>query len=364
MRKEKAAVLLSVCLCSLSFFSVQAAQPWDLDTLLVQYELYEESFAAIKNRGDVEKNGFEAVEEQSFQVILESFGEEEVTFLPIMDESYNRLALLILDGMGEVLYKTNQLETNQLYRGELWQPTKSVVSVAFKDLNRDGLTDIVLITDCENDRGAYAGQAYRIGDVLFQEEQSFYRDWRISDKINRYGMNKGAELIVSYVRDGSSTEALYTATTLQELLDSGFLVAEEQCYYRSFEKQGLLQVVPGTMRIASFDIFMIYLVNQQGYIVWSFQPMGDYNSLYALKGMACRDLDGDGMKDLVVLARYSYEGEEGELLTDTCCDIYYQRTDGFEEDTQFEKIHQCTEEDTVGELVELIREYWGWTKEE
>lgn len=92
--------------------------------------------------------------------------------------------------------------------------------------------------------------------------------------------------------------------------------------------------------------------------------MGDYDNLYALKGITCRDMDGDGMKDIVVLARYSYAGPEGELLIDTRCSIYYQRTDGFLEDREFEQYYQCTENDTVGGLVEIIRQYWGWTNEE
>jgi len=199
--------------------------------------------------------------------------------------------------------------------------------------------------------------------VIFQGQGSLYRDWRISDKINRFSMNKSAEFIASHVRDGNSTEALYTATTLEELLENGFRIVEEQNYARDFEKQGRLLVVPGVISMAEYDIFMIYLMNEQGNIVWSFQPMKDYDNLYALKGMTCRDMDGDGMKDIVVLARYSYSGPEGELLIDTRCDIYYQRTDGFEEDTEFSKIYQCTEEDTLGELVEIIREYWGWPKE-
>lgn len=91
--------------------------------------------------------------------------------------------------------------------------------------------------------------------------------------------------------------------------------------------------------------------------------MGDYDNLYALKGMTCRDVDGDEMKDIIVLARYSYSGEDGELLIDTKCHIYYQRTDGFAEDRDFDEIYQCTEEDTLGGLVDIIREYWGWTKE-
>ncbi|MCI9336760.1 MAG: VCBS repeat-containing protein [Lachnospiraceae bacterium] len=281
-----------------------------------------------------------------------------------MHREYNRLAILIADSAGNVLFKTNQLETNYKYPGQLEQPTKSLESVSFQELDHDGLTDIVLITTCENDTGDYAGKSYRVGDVLFQRDGDFYRDWRISDKINRFSMNKSADFIASYVGEGHSTEILYTATTLKELTDHGFQVVQEHSYRIDFEKQGRLLVAPGFISMADYDVFMIYLVNGQGDIVWSFQPMEDYDNLYALKGMVCLDVDGDGMKDVVVLARYSYAGPDAELLIDTKCDIYYQRTDGFEAEKNFDDIYQCGSEDTMEELVEIIREYWGWPKEE
>ncbi len=355
---------LAACTFSLCVLNVKAVEQGELERLIREYEDYQERFAAIENAEDVEEQGFYSIEDQSFAVLLESFGEEEVSFLPIMDRQYRRMALLITDGGGTVLYKTNQLETNNCYLGQMKQPTRDLAAVSFQDINGDGQTDIILITDCVNDVGDYAGKTYKVGDVLFQSEGSFYRDWRISDKINRFSMNKSIDVIVSYVRDGNSTEALYTSTTLAELQRQGFSVIQEQNYFRTFEKWGRLQIVPGIIRMADYDIFMIYLINDQGYIVWSFQPMGDYDNLYALKGMACRDLDGDGMKDILVLGRYSYSGQDGELLTDTRCSIYYQRTDGFETDVEFEKTYQCTEEDTVEGLTQLIREYWGWTIEE
>lgn len=364
MRGKRIFLALAVCVCSISLFSVRASAQDSLGQIIRQYEDYEERFSAIETSADVSEQGFYAIEDQSFPVILESFGEEEVIFLPIMDTTYRRMALLITDDDGNVLYKTNQLETNNCYLGEMKQPTRDLAAVSFQDVNRDGMTDIILITNCVNDVGEYSGKSYKVGDVLFQKEGGFYRDWRVSDKINRFSMNKSIEFIVDYVRNGNSTEVLYTATTLDELLDQGFQVVQEQNYYRTFEKQGRLQVVPGSIRMAEYDVFMIYLVNSQGQIVWSFQPMGDYDNLYALKGMACRDLDGDGMKDILVLGRYSYSGEDGELLIDTRCSIYYQRTDGFEVDTEFEQTYQCTEEDTVEGLTQLIREYWGWTIEE
>lgn len=366
MRKKTIAITTIAVLLFLSVLPVQArgltrmAEDEGLKLLIEAYYAYEADFAAIQTTADIEENGFFVIEDQSFPVILECFGEEEVTFLPVMDQKYHRLAVIIADKEGRVLFKTNQLETNNRRPGELEQPTKGVAAVSFRELNGDGLTDIILITNCENRDGEYA---YKVGDVLFQTEGGFYRDWRISDKINRFSMNKGIDCIEAYVRDGNSAEILYTATTLDELLDNGFQVIQEQSYRRKFEKQGFLKIVPGIIRLGRYNIFMIFLVNDQGYIVWSLQPMEDYDSLYAMRGMTCQDMDGDGMRDIVILGKYVYSGPDGEAMTEIKCSIYYQRTDGFEEDTEFNSYHPCTEEDRVSNLVGLIREYWGWAIE-
>lgn len=333
------------------------------EEILVRYEEYEQRFSAIETRADIETNGFEIIESQVFPVLLESFGEEEVIFVPAMEPGYHRLALFVVGKDGSVLYKTNQLETNTLLLGKMEQPTRDIAAVSFQDANLDGLTDIILITQCVNETGEYAGKTYKTGDILFQKEGGFYRDYRISDKINRFSMNKSATSILSFVRDGNSMEFLYTATTMDELLDHGFDIIEEQCYYRNFEKLGRLRVVPGVAEMSEYDIFMIYLINEQGYIVWSFQPMGAYDNLYSLKGMTGKDVDGDGMKDLVVLARYSYDGPDGGIVVESDCAIYYQRTSGFDIDTGFKEYYQCTDENTLEELVIKIREYWGWKTE-
>ncbi len=209
-----------------------------------------------------------------------------------------------------------------------------------------------------------AGVPYKIGDVLFADGgMGFYRDYRISDKINRFGMNQSAEVITAYVRDGRSTEFLYTSVTLGELLRQGFTISEGQSYYRTFEKHGKLKVVPGIYRISNYDIFMVYLVNQQGGIVSCLQPMGDYESLYALRGINCRDIDGDGLKDIAILARYSYEDENGESLTVSDFAIYYQRVGGFLTDTYVRDMYRCGDKDTMEILVERARACWGWKSE-
>lgn len=329
--------------------------------LLADYEDYQERLSAVEGKWEMESYGFRIIESQAFPIETQCFG--NVYLVPAIEKKYRRLALFLTKEDGTVVYRTDQLAANSWNIGSLEQPIRAISAVSFQDLNRDGRMDIILIVDCRNKTGTYAVKDYKVGDVLFQSDEGFYRDYRISDKINRYGMNKSAESIIAYVRDGYSTEFLYTASTKAELLKNGFVITAEQDYSRQFEKLGYLEVMPGSYTMAEFATFMIYLVNEQGEIVWSFQPMGDFDNLYALKGITCRDIDGDGMKDILVLARYSYAGDQNEVLTRPDYEIYYQRTGGFETDTEVKKKVYCSDEDTVAELVDKARAYWGWSPE-
>lgn len=353
-----AVLLISAVISCPAGVSAQEADGGDTYRLFREYR---KRFDGIETQGDIPAGGFRIIGEQVFPVTIENYG--EVFFIPALDNSYNRLAIFLAREDGSIVYKTDELETNNRMRGELKQPNVGIAAVSFQELNGDGLTDIVLITSCMNESGAYADKSYKVGDVLFQNDQGFYRDWRLSDKINRFGMNKGIKAITSFVRDGYTTEFLYTATTLDDLLKNGFEIIEEQCYWRTFEKMGRLRAAPGTYSMADFSVFMIYLINEQGYIVWSFQPMGDYDNLYALKGINCRDIDGDGLKDIVVLARYSFADEDGGLAVESDFAIYYQRTGGFYADVDFKKQYRCDENDTMEGLVEKARAYWGWKSE-
>lgn len=362
IRVVMAALLLS-CFVMPAFAKEEdeeAAQAEANRQLLEDYQDYQERLNAIEGEWEINKSGFTVIDDQIFLIETENFG--EVWLVPAMEDQYHRIILFLVNESGIVVYRTDQLAVNSWNIGSLEQPIRGISAVSFQDLNRDGRTDIVLIVECRNRTGAYAGKSYQVGDVLFQDGEGFYRDYRISDKINRFGMNKSAESIIAYVRDGYSTEFLYTASTKSELLKKGFVITEEQDYSRQFEKLGYLEVMPGTYTMAEFATFMIYLVNEQGDIVWSFQPMGDFDNLYALKGIRCVDIDGDGMKDILVLARYSYAGT-GELRVKSDYSIYYQRTGGFETDTEVKQKIPCSDEDTVAGLVEKARAYWGWSPE-
>lgn len=367
-------LFLIVFLTALPAFPVRASQetgsaaatagaPAGKDDTLARYEEYQSRFRAVTYKEEIVRQGFEIVVDQIFPIEIAGYG--EVTLIPAFDQTYHRLALFFVKEDGTVLYKTEQLEVNSRLLGSMRQPDCDLAAVSFRDLDEDGRMDIILIMSCISTDDSADGRHYKMGDVLFQsrKETGFYRDYRISEKINRFGMNKSAEVITAFVRDGFSTEFLYRATTLDELLSQGLEILEDQCYFRTFGKLGRLQVVPGVYRISNYDVFMIYLVNEQGDIISSLQPMGDYDSLYALKSINCRDIDGDGLKDIVILARYSYEGKDGQSVTESDYSIYYQRTGGFSPDTEIKSRYRCNDEDTMETVVEKARSYWGWQPE-
>lgn len=331
------------------------------EELAAEYRRYKRRLEGIEQQSDLTDSGFDVIEDQIFPLETAGFG--SVSLVPAIEEQYHRLVLFLTNEDGTVVYRTDELAVNHWREGKLEQTVQEISAISFLDLNHDGLSDIVLLAACKNEDGAYTDRNYKVGDVLFQNEDGFYYDYRISDRINRFGMNQSARSIIAHVRGGASTEFLYTASTKEELLKNGFVVAMEQDYFRQFEKLGYLEVLPGTYTIADCSVFMVYLVDEQGNIVWSFQPMGDFDNLYALKGIVCTDIDGDGMKDLLVFAGYNYADGYGAPVPQFACRIYYQRTDGFETDTEVTEKLSCGEEDTAAGLVERARAYWGWSKE-
>jgi hypothetical protein len=322
-----------------------------------EYEAYIQRLLAVRKESQIEEMGFVQIREHTFPMETEKYG--QVFLIPALDQTYHRLALFFASPQGDICYTTDRLAANYQNRGILKQTNEGIAAVSFQDMNEDGLTDIILITFCK-EPGKDAGKLDKVGDVLFQGAEGFYRDWRLSDKLNRFHMNKSAGFVRSFVKDNYSTEFLYTTVTLKGLLSHGFEPIKEQCSWQDFEKLGKLKVVPGIYKMAEYYIFMVYLVNEQGYIVQSFQPMGDYENLYSLQEISCCDIDGDGMKDLVILGNYSYEGSGGEMLIEKDYSVFYQQTGGFREDIEIKDEIFCHEDTNMEELLKQAWSYWGW----
>lgn len=341
----------------ISHASSSAASKEDLEEY-AQYQEYCRRLEMISSERQIEESGFTLIKEHVFPVETEAFG--EVLFIPALESLHGRLVLFLAAPDGKIVYYTEQLETNHQNPGKFNQFNEGIAAVSFQDMDDDGRIDILLVTFCSQEKDTGTEKRYKVGDILFQNETGFYRDYRLSDKINRFNMNKSIRFMVTFIKEGYSTEFLYESATLEELTENGFTIISEQWGWWNFEKLGHLLIVPGIYRMAEYSIFMIYLVNEQGYIVWSFQPMEEYENLYDLQGVKCQDIDGDGLKDIIVLARYTYEGEEKEMVIVKEYSIYYQRTGGFSADTEMKSWYHCEEDTDMKTLINHAWDFWGY----
>ena len=322
------------------------------------FERYRARVEGVRYVEDIEANGFIVLEDHSFQAEFESFG--SVSVLTALDPKHGRLILFLTGADGRVVYQTDELECNHIRRGELNQPNVGVSAIAFRDINHDDLKDIVLISRCAGPAGLNTGDTYRdtykVGDVLFQSDTGLYRDWRLSDKLNRFDMNTNLDVVTAFARDGDSVEFLYSAATLRELIRNGFQIEDDRDV--SFERFGEVRMISGDYRLAGYYILMIYLVDPNGNVAWRFQPMGGYPNFNRIRGFLLTDLDGDGLTDLLGLIRYDTFDKNHNTIRVTDYVIYYQRNGYFEADTAFQSSYVYADGDEISDVAERAAAFW------
>jgi hypothetical protein len=321
-------------------------------------------FNSITTLADVAAGGYITLDTthiiDSFSLNNGSSGEiNEFTVYAAVHSELGRAALFFANTDGNIIYKSEDLECNYFQKGLLYQPNIAIDAIGTRDVNHDGLMDILLITRC-----LYDGVKFKIGDILFQNANSdgFYMDWRVSDKINRFSMNKDIDMMAAFASGGQSSEFLYSAATMDELMEGDFKPLKYQTFDADFEKFGTVQVVPGTYKMGSHYIFILYLVDGEGRVLWNFQAMRDYDNFSQMLGISFKDVDGDGWADLSVFADYINLDDNNDSYAVTDFSIYYQRDGYFFEDTDFHNafVSKLTGSETMDDVVQAARKYWGW----
>ena len=145
-------------------------------------------------------------------------------------------------------------------------------------------------------------------------------------------------------------------------MEGNFKPLEYQTFDADFEKFGSVQVVPGTYEMGSHYIFILYLVDGEGRVLWNFQAMRNYDNFSQMPGISFKDVDGDGWADLSVLADYKNLDDNNDSYAVTDFSIYYQRDGYFFEDTDFHNafVGKLTGSETMDDVVQAARKYWGW----
>lgn len=350
--------IFSTCFKSVIIISVLVLfrQSVYAETEQIVFKDYKNRIEGVTHADDIPNSGFAIQQEHVFTEEFENLG--ILTVIPVIDEPTGRLVIFFTDMSGNIQIRTDDFETNSWNKSKLRQPNNGLYAVGFRDVNNDGLKDIILVQLCQN-QPLHEGY-FKAGDVLFQGDTSFYRDIQISDTINRYRMCTSADMIADYVRDGISTEFLYNAKTKSQLLENGFEPLEFSPFFTYFEHFGQTEVLAGTFTTAEHHIFMIYIIDKEGCILWNFQPMGGADAFIVLMDITFQDINGDGLKDVAFEAGYRYMDEFGEIYRMNKYEIYYQQAGYFIKDESFRASGLAVEDEGLREVIKKAKGFWRW----
>jgi hypothetical protein len=145
----------------------------------------------IKNTNYVP--GFSIIKDQSFWVDLENWG--KVYFLSASGEgefSLDSLYMYLVDKDNNILYEFPYFYGN----GMMFSGMRAV---AFKDVNKDGFKDIIVIAAYMTGIGPTGAEEYPVAGIYFQKGKEFVTLPELDEEINSSGKNETVDMVTKYL---------------------------------------------------------------------------------------------------------------------------------------------------------------------
>jgi hypothetical protein len=162
------------------------------DSIKTENEVWKEFSGSKDKVSELKEKGLEIIENQSFWVELEKWG--KVRFVSCTQETDGliKLRLFLTDKNEKILYKFPDFYGNQ------WSMFHEFQAVAFRDVNKDGLKDIIIIADYMTGAGPEGAIPFHAGSIYFQKENGFANSPELDDEINSKKKNQTIDMIVEY----------------------------------------------------------------------------------------------------------------------------------------------------------------------
>ncbi|WVD76165.1 DUF4163 domain-containing protein [Paenibacillus sp. LX16] len=151
--------------------------------------------ATVVNEERLDTNQYEVEESQSFQTTLEGFGKVRFVSTQAKKDEIPKNYFFLLDDRERVIYSFPDL-----YGNEWWYADEGVEAVAFKDVNKDGLKDVIIIAYYETGSGPDGAKPFPIADIYFQKKnKTFITLPELDEALNDQGHNQTIKDVIQYV---------------------------------------------------------------------------------------------------------------------------------------------------------------------
>lgn len=140
---------------------------------------------------------YEIEESQSFQTTFEGFGKVRFVSTYGYTEGFRKFFFFLLDDQGHILYPFPDFYGNREWVARYG----GVEAVAFKDVNKDGLKDVIIIADVDNGiHGPGRVDQFPIADIYFQKKNKTFTTLSALDEaLNDQGHNQTIKAVIQYV---------------------------------------------------------------------------------------------------------------------------------------------------------------------
>ncbi|ADO59044.1 hypothetical protein [Paenibacillus polymyxa] len=138
---------------------------------------------------------YEIEESQSFQTTLEGFGKVRFVSTKTRENEIPKNYFFLLDDRERIIYSFPDM-----YGNEWWYADEVIEAVAFRDVNKDGLKDIIIIAYYETGTGPDGAKPFPIADIYFQKKnKTFTTIPALDETLNDQGHNRTIKDVVQYV---------------------------------------------------------------------------------------------------------------------------------------------------------------------
>lgn len=134
--------------------------------------------------------GIKIIEDQSFWTTFENWG--KVKFLSCeYEDGLSKLLFYLADEKDNILYAFPDFYGNDWCFYEM-------KAVSFKDVNKDGLNDIIVIADYMTGIGNEGAVPFPVCGIYFQKGKKFIAVPEVNEEINNAMQNKNIAMVINF----------------------------------------------------------------------------------------------------------------------------------------------------------------------
>ncbi|WP_025683942.1 hypothetical protein [Paenibacillus maysiensis] len=150
--------------------------------------------ATVVNGGELDTDQFNIDEQQSFETSFEGWGHVKFVSTVGMIEEARGNYFFLLDEQGYILYSFPE------FYGNNWSGEDGLAAVAFKDVNKDGLKDVIIIAYVDAGAGPSISDPFPIAGIYFQKKnKTFTAVPALDQALNDQGHNQTIKDVIQYV---------------------------------------------------------------------------------------------------------------------------------------------------------------------